>query len=426
VKVGIAGTDGRITYFTKIRNISFAPEVDMSAQSLPINRFTVDIETEQDIKAGQFMYLSSDAHDWACYWITKSERKTPKLLSVLAESILIFFERTTMRARYSEGVSAYNLISECMAAISPSSATQSIVIDSQLRNVLISGFCPEQSARERLQSILFAAGAYWQDWGTAEPHIQFAPIMDSSDRGYGSILQANEVFVRPVIEKGDNASHFALKYYTVTDYEPATYTSTVQDSNGNTYYVKEDQYGWTSYGSGNEIIIGGNMFVDYTSMQSIKGNLSYYYHTLVDIVEADIINNGRIWPGDLITIPIDDDDAHIATGYVQSVDFSFGLQSRSRISIYPATLVDGALVTLKWVCDGNTVCTESAHYPIGHMVSIDSGQKQVLTNAHLYTYEFNGIEVAAARDQTIEMDCMLVSDTDLITGETVTYSGLEA
>ena len=149
---------GLVTY-TEIRNISFAPETDVVGDTLPINDLSLDIKTENEIDAGGFIYLYDDLDQlWARYWIMYADRIDARFEHIQAESMTALLERVTMPpVIYTENTPLSDVISEIMTALLGSSwgSTISIHVDSELQSKNIKGYCPEQTARERLQWVCF-------------------------------------------------------------------------------------------------------------------------------------------------------------------------------------------------------------------------------------------------------------------------------
>ena len=405
--------------YTTLRNLSFAPEVDLTGQSLPLNEFTVDVETEDTLQTGQFAKLLDDLDRvWARYWVTKVDRKTLKLSTLKAQTPLIWLERSRMPAALISDTLG-GAIDRCFDVVADVVGPVGgyCVIDSGIANTPVYGFCPEQSARERVQSLLMAAGAYIRTWNDTEMRVLPSPHMWDADRGWGDILQADRVFWRPNLIQGDAASHLTLKYYSVDNYD--TGGSTVQDAYGNTFWVTEGSIGASSTGAGNEISIGGNMLVGYDSAHAIWPQFEQIYFWAPHRVEADVIDNAEIWPGDLVTFQLDEEGQKLCTGYVNSVEFAFGVQSRARIRLDSASVLNAARVTINWTHDGWTVYSETRIYPPGYTTHEDLPNKDVLTNGHLTEYDpvDPSVEIEAGTD--VDVPCDKVSETDLITGETI-------
>ena len=86
--------------YTKIKNLSFSPEADISSTAIPINQFTADLYTEDDIEVGVYAFLYDDNNNlWAKYWLVKSERVSKTVLRIEAQSILMLLDRFTLPAK---------------------------------------------------------------------------------------------------------------------------------------------------------------------------------------------------------------------------------------------------------------------------------------------------------------------------------------
>lgn len=420
--------------YTTLRNLSFAPEIDLTSQELIINGFTVDIETEENINSGQPVQLINDGRvndiTWVRYWVEKVKRINKKIVTVSAKSMLFFLDRYTMDAKLYNNWRLDTALNEVFNKVVDT--TLDVRYNTiPIREIRINGYCPKQTARERLQSILMATGTYIQeDYGANYICVYAAPSLFFSlvNIDPGVLFPPNWVFMKPELIENDAVSRMNVTYYNVTSYDPGTSDAkTIQDDNGNTYWYTENGSRTHGPGTGNEITISGNILVDQASNQRILDNLIAYYMTFTDRVEAEIINDGVlapsegdigfVFPGMLVTVPYDVDKKQLAVGHVRQVEYSFGLHIRSKLTMFPAKVVNGVQVIFKYVCDGVTVCTETGLYTNNYTIVIPSGTKQVLTNGHLYKYVHNRIEAEAGDEEEIEISCSLISDQNLITGE---------
>ena len=420
--------EGQNLTCTTLKALAFAPEVDLTGQTLPINEFTADVETGEDIQTGQFARLL-DGRDnlWARYWVTKAERKTLKLTSIRAQSPLVWLDRTRMPAKYLSGASLGGEIDYCFDGVADVVGPVGgyCVIDSAIANRPVYGWLPEQSARERLQTLLMSACAYIRTWNDPEMRVLDAPDMWNAGGDFGTLIPEARTFWRPGYTQKDPPSHVTLKYYSVAPGEPGPGQSGVKDDYGNVYAVTEGESGATISGAlGSEVTVSGNMLIDCAASQSVFPQLMSVYKA-DGRVEADIVNNAEIWPGDRVTFQMDEEGKRMCTGYVNAVSFAFGVQARSRLRLDAATLSNAARVTFNWQCGGRTVYTETVSYPAGYGYSRNLVDQKVIRGRHLLTYRpqnptAEGDAGAQATTRTVDIPCDLVSDTDLFTGETVT------
>ena len=405
--------------YTAIRNLSFDPEIDLTGQELIVNGFTVEIETDDNISSGQRVLLEDNLNNiWVRYWVIKTERKQKNFITVEAKSMLYFLDRYSMKHRFYDNIRLDTALLEIFNTVGETLVDLRYA-NTEIPQMRINGYCPTQTARERLQSILMATGTYISEYMKAWLVVTDVPNLGTSvlDDDYGTIIEANSVFMKPKLISNDAVSALHLTYYSVTAYDSGS-GKTIQDEDGGTYWYETGGGTASSSGTGNYVDVKDNMMVDYTSYQTIFDNLIAYYISRTDRVEADVINNGIVFPGTRVLLPFDIESGKLVMGYVRAVDFTYGNQIRSKLSIFPAMVIDGAKVTLKYVCNGETVHTEIKLYTIGYLIEIHEGQIQVLTNGHLRTYEHIYVSGEATRGGIIEIPCDLISDQNLITGET--------
>lgn len=75
------------TDYTALRNLSFAPETDVTGNAVPINEFSVEIITDDNISYGQYAWLYDDRDNlWAKYWIIYAERISADAVAIRAQS----------------------------------------------------------------------------------------------------------------------------------------------------------------------------------------------------------------------------------------------------------------------------------------------------------------------------------------------------
>jgi hypothetical protein len=157
---------GNNTY-SALDNLKFSPQTNLTADQLPINEFEVRLFTNDVIDYGQYAFLYDDLDNlWAKYWISYAERigqdvdRGTYIVRLIAQSSLAFLERVKLPAKM------YNTTADAVLSDILTGAGQSgaITLDSDVAtewaSVTIQGFCPEQTARERLQWLLLCAGGY--------------------------------------------------------------------------------------------------------------------------------------------------------------------------------------------------------------------------------------------------------------------------
>ena len=312
-----------ITY-TQIKNLSFAPEADIIGLELPINGFTADIITDAIIDPGVNVFLYDDLNNlWAKYKLIDSVRKDPETLSIKAESVLRRLERKTMNPVMYNEEPVYGILQQIFRGISSNDWTTTAAVNDKI----ITGYFPKQTARERLQWICFCCGLFVRSFFYNEVVIK---SIDSTV----SPVPIEKVFWRPSLGYKDPVTTVKVTLYTYTEGTPQNTDKWVQV--GNTYYIQTSQEmslinpDYPDNAEDNVVSVDDVTIINSDNVSDVLSRLASYYFNRVD-VDAEIINNKEFVPGDKIALPITDED--VATGFIKSTDFTFGLQAKSRIKL---------------------------------------------------------------------------------------------
>ena len=290
-------TIGSTTY-TEIKNLKFAPETDVTGIQAVINDFSADIITDDDIDVGVNAYLYDDLNNlWAKYWLIEAVRKDKNTLSIQAQSILRILDRKTLDPVMYSNTSASSIISGLFSGLSGEYS-----LDSSFSSVTISGYCPKQSARERLQWICFCMGAYLKTFFADKIYI--LPVEPSA-----SSVPFHKTFWKPAVGVGDYVTAVQATAYTYTLGTPQSTDTWVQV--GNDYYIQTSQDFTLANpdapvtANENIVSVSDVTIISNNNVSSILSLLSTYYFKRGE-VEAEIINNREYAPGDRVIVPIDD------------------------------------------------------------------------------------------------------------------------
>ena len=354
-------TIGNTTY-TEIKNLKFAPETDVTGIQAVINDFSADIMTDDDIEVGVNAYLYDDLNNlWAKYWLIEAVRKDKNTLSIQAQSILRILDRKTMEPVMYSNTSASSIISGLFTGLSGEYS-----LDSSFSSVTISGYCPKQSARERLQWICFCMGAYLKTFFADKIYI--LPVDASA-----SSVPIEKTFWKPSVGVGDYVTAVQATAYTYTLGTPQSTDKWVQV--GNDYYIQTSQdfvlANPNAPVTANENIVSVSdvTIITNDNVSSILTLLSTYYFKRGEI-DAEIINNREYAPGDKIIVPIDEEN--YISGYIKSADFTFGLQAKSKIKLIQADKVEGGQLILDYRYGEATIGMREYYFPIGYIYSIQN------------------------------------------------------
>ena len=138
--------------YTEITGLSFAPSADLAGASIPINEFQVDIHTTDTIAIGGYAELYDDLDNlWAQYWIVFAEHIDQNTLRLRAQSEIGILDRITLSATYYEGASITSVLDDVIVWSTLGSVVpMGYSLDSSFSSETITGFCPQQTARERM------------------------------------------------------------------------------------------------------------------------------------------------------------------------------------------------------------------------------------------------------------------------------------
>ena len=367
----ISHTDagGTITYtdYTKIRNLSFSPEVDLIAQSLPVNEFTCDIITTDEINLGETAELYDDMdHLFASYWISYAERQDAKTLRITAKSLLYLMEQAgNLPAEMWSSKDAGDAILECIQAPGSRFGAANLSIDSSFDNATLNGFVPEQSARERLLWILFAMGAYCR---TAFNNVVEILPIDST----AVLIPLGDTFWKPTVTYLDWVTALAAKSYSFAQGTPGTTDEYVTDKNGVTYIVTSTEVTLSNSAAPaaapeNVVRFDDVYLLNSSNVSAVLTRLSTRYFKRVE-VEADAINNASYAPGDKVQVYADEGTMY--SGFIERADFAFGVQARSKLKLVACDDVNAAKLTILCRYDGTQIGKQEYTLPVGYVYSI--------------------------------------------------------
>ena len=370
------------TTYTTWRELSFAPETDLTGSAMPINQFSVQIITDDDIAFGQYAELYDDRNTlWAKYWITYAERVNPKAVEIRAQSDLRLLDGVTLPAVMYDEEPIADVLASVMVSQSGAPgvvATVDYSLDESFDGATISGFCPEQTARQRLQWVCFAIGAYVKTFFTDE--IEILPIDTTAE-----IIPMSKTMLQPTLTKKDYVTAVKVKAYTFTEGTPQTTDTWVTD--GTDYYIVTDQEytlanpSAPSSAPDNVVTIDKVYLINADNVAGILSRLAAMHFKRTE-VEADVIDNADYIPGDTVTVYTD--DSSMITGAIRSADFAFGLQARARLKLTGAETIEGAKLTINSTYDGMPIDSSGYWFPVGYVYSVQMLYVDMELNGHRY------------------------------------------
>lgn len=363
--------------YTKISNLDFAPQTDITGAELAINTFSAVIITDDEIDTGVTVYLYDDMDTlWAAYWLTFAENIGRGQVQIKGESYLTLLDRIMLAPAMYSGKSAPTLIGELFTPLGSGAYS----LDSSFSSATVTGYCPEQTARQRLQWVLFVIGAYAKTYFTDK--VEILAVDDAE-----TMIPLNRTFKRPKLNFDDYITAIKVKAYSYTQGTPATVDTWVQV--GNDYYIQTEQTFTLSNPSApatapeNVKEVDGLTLINTNNVSEILTLLSTYFFKRVN-VDADVINNADYAPGEKVIVYATEDS--LVTGYISVCRFSFGKQARSSIRIVQTDVTEGGSLIIKYMYGDQQIGIQSYLFPVGYQYQIENPYIDLTTGTRRRIY----------------------------------------
>lgn len=400
----VDGTD-----YTELKNLSFAPEVALTATTLPINGFSVDVVTADDITEGMYAELYDDLGNlWANYWIQKAYRTDASTVRVYAYSEISLMESVELEGIMYNNTPILDVLFGIMLRQSGASGIVTPIdydIDPSLESITVTGYCPPQTARERLQWVCFAYGAYVKTSFNAKPEI--LPIRDTAQ-----LIPANKTFFRPTVNVDRRVTEIRVTAYTFTQ---GTQTAAELLADDTSYifplpWVATEQLytlsnpDATAADGDNPIEVDELYLVNQGNVSDLLNRLAARYFSR-ESVELDVIDNAEFIPGDKAIVYSRLDTLY--TGYIEAASFRFGLQARAKLRLAAAQQVTGAALTVEYTYDGNVIRKEQYFLPVGYPYEISTVYVDKTKSGvrRIYRPTMNAITGTMAEAATVQVPC---------------------
>ena len=367
--------EGDVTY-TRIARVDFSPEVDIKLNSLPVDTFTADIITPDTLERGWLISLKNDVDTlFAKFKITKVQRINKDTLRVEAVSPLWLMDWWTVgaeRIQTTAGAAVYDLFNGL-----PKSGYLSIIpytLPTDLANININGFAPEQTARERLLWLCLAMGAWVQQSFCNGLVFHALPNFSNHDLTQGTLIPYKRTYWKPSTQLGDPVYVVWVELVGNISTDETTGTQSGTDENGTTYYWNLITHGYTNPDEnapgGSEVKISGVSLLNNEYQQPTFSLIGALYQNRME-VSAEVIDNGDIQPGDVVRVYTDED--LIYCGVVQQCTFTFGQQAKARLTVnaYPDELPI-QIVRVSFTSGDVPLGQETEVYPEGDTWEVDA------------------------------------------------------
>lgn len=371
--------------YTKHSGLSFAPAADLVGASIPINEFQLDIKTEDELDSGAYAFLYDDLNNlWAKYWVVYAERLDAGTVRLRAQSDVALLERVTLPAVYYSAEAVENVLDDTVVRNSGAVgvvAPLDYTLDSSFDGLTVTGFCPEQTARERLLWVCFTIGAYVKSCFNTQ--IEILPIDDTE-----TMIPMSDTYWKPSVTYSDWVTGIRAKAYTFAPGTPQTTDEYVTDANGDTYIVTASEIILSNPDAPasapeNIMDVEGVYLLNPDNVSGVLSHLAQWYFPRM-AVDFAAIDNAAYIPGDRVTLHTD--DLNMVSGYVESTDFAFGVQTKATMRLTGAEQlpVGGLTILYKW--EQTQIGKKQYAFPVGYVYSILNPYIDLTMNAHRYIF----------------------------------------
>lgn len=398
------------TEYTEIKGLTFSPEVDLTGNTLPINEFTVDIKTDDSIASWQYAELYDDRDNlWANYWIMKSEKVEKGIVRIVAQSLIAILDKQMMDLDTYNQASFGTLIAGVFAYAPQASYT----IDSSFASTKIDGYVPEQSARERLLWLCFAAGAYVKSFFSEK--IEILPISITP-----TLIPLEKTYWKPDVSYSDYVTRIVVKAYSWVQGTPTATDDWITDGTHQNYYIQTaTEYALTNTyapqgAPKNEVRIDNLTLITPDNASQILTRLANYYFNRAT-VDMSVIDNAEYLPGQKIYGYLGEDE--MFQGFIQSEGFSFGLQAKADLHIIgfgagTGILIDSALLLIKGTWNDLIVCSRIYTFPVGYGYEVENAYVDMTLEGKRYilrptTAKTSGTMTAGTTEVEVEYETAL-------------------
>jgi len=351
------------TVYNSIKNLSFSPDVDITSSKISINGFSADIITEDEPSTGVNIFLYDDRnYIWAKYRLIEAQKIDKNLIHIEAQSVLRILNRKKKGAMMYTNESVVQI----MSALFSGTGSNSYYLDPSFQNKTIWGYCPKQTARERLQWVCFCIGAYIKSFFS--DRIEILPIDNQQ-----AAIPLQKVFWKPSVAYNDYVTSISVTAYNYTNGTPQTTDKWVKV--GSSYYIETSQEFTLDNPNApqdadeNVVFIDNVTIIGQDNVSEILSRLSAYYFKRM-VVDAEIINNRDYIPGEKVSLPLDDEN--MAIGFINSMNFSFGTQSKSRIRLSQIDVQKSATLTIIRKYSTTELRKDKYYLPLNYEYSIEN------------------------------------------------------
>lgn len=387
--------------YTKIKNLNFTLETNVVGSALPINGFSVDIYTSDTISIGAEVQLKDDSNNlWAKYECVRSELTYDGWTKIQTRCWLWRLDDYVAEAVVFDGESVSDMMEEYADRI-----LKTVGVDPELAAMELYGYLPEQNMRDRWISIAFAIGGYFKSWGGT---VELLKIDDTA-----TIVPPKDTYWRPTKEKMDPVGYVAVNSWSVTEATPQQGDQSVT-VDGHTYVLTSASIELTDQSvplifESNGISVNNLAIINSDNADDVLAHMAKYYFPAIDC-ECEVINNHQYFPGDKVTVSLDENNA--ITGYIERCDYTFGVQAKSKLKLTACSDVPIAKLTIVYQWDTIKLAKQKYSFPVGYVYSVATKAIDKTMNHHRYVFyprvrSVSGTMTSQGASETVNCDVAL-------------------
>lgn len=400
------------TDYTWLRKLSYAPQVDLVGDTVPINEFTAEVVTDDEIATGQYVDLFDDMGNmWAHYWIDNAVRVGDRVVRIRARSDVALMDGVTLEPVMYSGAALGSVLDGVMLRQSGAPGVVASIeysLSPAFNGVTVTGYCPEQSARARLQWVCFAIGAYVK--ACFNEHIEIEPIGSSA-----VTVPAGKTFTEPMpnVKQSDYVTAVRVTGYTFTAGTPGSGDESVTVG-GVTYIVTKQTYKVINASApvsaaDNEVNIDGLYLINADNAAGILARVAAYRFARTS-VQLDALNNAEFIPGDRVSVYAT--EQRMLSGYLETCTFSFGTQARAKLAVGAAEPISTAMLTVTRKWGTKKLDTREYLLPVGMAYEIQNPYFDMTIGDHRYIFRpqsaaVTGTMTSGGATATVEYDVAL-------------------
>lgn len=402
------------TEYTALRNLRYNPSADIISNRVSVDEVECDIKTATKVEVGMCAELRDDDNLWFYGRVTYSEFKEAQIDHVIISSEVTFLDRFMLPAKMYTGQTAKAAIQECFAG----TGATVLFDEAAVSGKTVSGFCNEQSNRNRLQHILFACGLYIKS-----SFVQHPTVTTMDEQNY-TLIPAEKTYWKPTPSYKEWVTAVNVFQYSFQQGTPQQGDEYVTDGT-TTWIVTHQNVKLTnpavpSIAATNEVHVEDVMLVNANNSSAILSSLALYYFKRTEI-DLDVVNDGEFYVGNKYTV--DMGDGTMASGYCENLEFAFGTHAKSRMVLGASEDVPCHTLTITYINTDSPniiIAKETYRLPEGYAYSVSTRFQTLAFQGFQYVFRplTNAVTgTMGASDVSATVNCKIALKLNMDTRE---------